>query len=127
MRIAIAATAAVLVAPALAGGAGGKLVFQDTVSSAKATSVTITTQRAASFSVDLRVPTAGRARLYLIGKTAPRGGPLIDTKTYGCEGAAGTWHCKAGYEPLPAGRYTWKIAWAGTPPRAASVGLTVRW
>jgi hypothetical protein len=94
MRSALAVAAAALVVPALATGAGGKVFFQDTVPSGKASSVTITTHRAASFSVLLRVPTAGRAKLYLLGKKAPKGGPLIDTKTYGCEGAAGSFYCE---------------------------------
>jgi hypothetical protein len=62
---------------------------------------------------------------------APKGGPLIDTKTTGegsgCEGAAGSFYCKASYEPLPKGTYRWKIAWVGTPKKPAHVELTVRW
>ena len=110
---------------ALAGG--GKVFFEDTVPSGSSSSVTITTHRPPSFSVLLRAPTAGCAKLYLLGKKAPKGGPLIDTKTYGCEGAAGSFYCKASYEPLPTGRYTWKIAWVGTPKKPAHVELTVRW
>jgi hypothetical protein len=56
---------------------------------------------------------------------APRGGPLIDTKTYACEGAAGSFYCRASYEPLPKGRYRWRIRWLGARP--AHVELTVRW
>ena len=93
--------------------------------------MTITAHRPPSFSVLLRVPTAGRAKLYLLGKRAPKGGPLIDTKTTGegsgCEGAAGSFYCKASYESLPAGTYTWKITWVGTPRKPAHVELTVRW
>jgi hypothetical protein len=111
--------------------AGGKVYFQDRVPSGTSSSVSITTHRAASFSILLRVPTAGRARLYLLGTNAPKGGPLIDTKTTAeggaCEGTAGSWYCKASYEPLPAGRYTWKIAWEGKPKAPAHVELTVRW
>ena len=114
---------------ALAGG--GKVFFEDTVSSGRSSSVTITTHRLPSFSVLLRVQTAGRAKLYLLGKHAPKGGPLIDTKTTGegsgCEGAAGSFYCKASYELLPAGTYTWKIAWVGAPKQPAHVELTVRW
>ncbi len=75
----------------------------------------------------LRVPTAGRAKLFLLGKTAPKPGLLIDTKTFACQGAAGSFFCKASYEPLPKGKYTWKIAWVGTPKKPAHVELTVRW
>jgi len=111
----------------MALAAGGKVTFQDTIPSGKSSSVAITTHHSASFSVLLRVPTAGRAKLFLLGKKAPKGGPLIDTKTFGCQGAAGSFFCKASYEPLPRGTYTWKIAWVGTPKKAAHVELTVRW
>jgi hypothetical protein len=107
--------------------AGGKVAFEDTVPSGKASSVTIQTHKAASFSVRMRVPTAGRAKLFLLGPNAPQGGPLIDTKTFACQGAAGSFICSASYEPLPKGKYTWKIAWVGTPKKAAHVELTVRW
>ena len=87
----------------------------------------VQTHRPASFKVTLRVPTAGRAKLFLLGKTAPKPGLLIDTKTFGCQGAAGSFICQASYEPLPKGKYTWKIAWVGTPKKRAHVELTVRW
>jgi hypothetical protein len=116
---------AVVATTALA--AGGKVFFEDTVPSGRSSSVTITTHRAASFKVLLRVPTAGRAKLYLLGKKAPKGGPLIDTKIYGCEGAAGSFYCRASYEPLLRGTYRWKIAWVGAPKKPAHVELTVRW
>jgi hypothetical protein len=105
--------------------AKGKVFFEDTIPRGKSSSVTITTQRAASFRVVLRAPTQGRAKLFLTGKNAPKGGPLIDTKTYACEGAAGSFYCRASYEPLPKGTYTWRVSWAGTKP--AHVELTVRW
>jgi hypothetical protein len=113
-----------LAAPAVAN-AKGKMFFEDTIPSGKSASVAFTVQKAASFRVVLRVPTQGRAKLFLTGKTAPKGGPLIDTKTYACEGAAGSFYCRASYEPLPKGRYTWRIAWTGQMP--AHVELTVRW
>ena len=88
------------------------------------------TQKAASFRVLLRVPTQGRARLYLLGAKAPKGGPLIDSKPSAysggpCEGAAGSFYCRAAYEPLPRGTYTWRIVWKGQV--TAPVELTVRW
>jgi hypothetical protein len=107
--------------------AGGRVAFQDTVPSGKSSSVTINTHKQASFQVVLRVPTAGRAKLFLVGTKAPKPGLLIDTKTFGCQGAAGSFICQASYEPLPKGKYTWKIAWVGTPKKAAHVELTVRW
>ena len=121
----IGALVAALAAPAFA--AGGKIAFEYTVPSGKSSSVTVQTHKAASFTVRMRVPTAGRAKLFLLGKTAPKGGPLIDTKTFGCQGAAGSFICSTSYEPLPKGKYTWKIAWVGTPKKPAHVELTVRW
>lgn len=115
--------AAAIAVPAAA--AKGRVVLEDTVPAGKSSSVTITTHKRTSFSLVLRVPTQGRAQLFLSGKTAPRGGPLIDTKTYRCEGAAGSFYCRASYEPLPKGTYRWRIRWLG--PRPAHVELTVRW
>jgi len=124
VRVLVAITLAALVVPAVAV-AKGKVFFEDTIPRGKSSAVTITTQRAASFRVVLRVPTQGRAKLFLTGKSAPTGGPLIDTKTYACEGAAGSLYCRASYEPLPKGTYTWRVSWAGKKP--AHVELTVRW
>lgn len=120
----VAVVAAAIVIPATAL-AKGKVFFEDTVPAGRSSSVTVTTHKAAAFRVVLRVPTQGRARLFLTGKSAPKGGPLIDTKTYGCEGAAGSFYCRASYEPLPKGAYTWRIRWLGKKP--AQVELTVRW
>ena len=115
---------------ALASGPA-KVYFEDTVPSGSSSSVTIQTHRAAAFKVLLRVPTAGRAKLFLLGKTAPKGGVLIDTKTYACDGAAGSFYCKGSYEPLPKGTYTWRITWVSMqkhgPKMPAHVELTVRW
>jgi hypothetical protein len=119
--------ALVLVGAARAAGPA-KIYFEDTVPKGGSSSVTITTHRPASFRVLLRVPTAGRAKLFLLGKNAPNGGPLIattNTAPTSCEGAAGSFYCKASYEPLPKGTYTWRISWTGQQP--AHVELTVRW
>jgi hypothetical protein len=105
--------------------AKGKVFFEDTIPAGASSSVTFTVHRPASFRVVLRVPTQGRARLFLSGKTAPSGGPLIDTKTHACEGAAGSFYCRSAFEPLPKGTYTWRVAWTGTMP--AHVELTLRW
>ena len=107
--------------------AGGKMFFEGAVPSGSSSSVTVITHRPPSFRVLLRVPTTGRAKLFLLGKHAPKGGALIDTKTASCDGAAGSFYCKASYEQLPRGTYTWKIAWVGTPKKPAHVELTVRW
>jgi hypothetical protein len=124
-RVAAAASLALVLALPAVAHAKGRIFFEDTIPRGGASSVTITTHEPASFQVVLRVPTQGRAKLFLTGKNAPKGGPLIDTKTYACEGAAGSFYCRAAYEPLPKGSYTWRIAWTGR--RAAHVALTVRW
>ena len=123
----LAATAAsLLVFPAVARARGpGQIFFEDTVPSGTSSYVRFNTHRPASFRILLRVPTEGRARLFLLGKKAPKGGPLVDTKTSSCEGAAGSFFCKASFEPLPKGTYAWRISWVGRQP--AHVELTVRW
>jgi hypothetical protein len=125
--LAVLAGLVALSIPAVTLAAGGKVFFQDKVPSGGSSSVSITPHHAAAFKVLLRVPTAGRAKLYLLGSHAPGGGPLIDTKTFACQGAAGSFFCKASYESLPADKYTWKIAWVGKPKKPAHVELTVRW
>lgn len=126
-RLVLALVVLACTVPAAALAAGGKLYFQDTVPSGSSSSVSVRVHHAAAFKVLLRVPTTGRARLYLTGKYAPKGGALIDTKTFACEGAAGSFYCKASYEALPAGTYTWRIGWAGTPKKPAHVELTLTW
>ena len=126
MLVLVVAVGAAVAIPATAL-AKGKVFFEDTVPSGKSSSVTIQTHRKPSFSVLLRVPTQGRAKLFLLGKTAPKGGPLIDTKTYACEGAAGSFYCKGSYEPLPKGKYTWRVSWVGVAKKPAHVEFTVRW
>jgi len=127
-----AALAAALVPAAAFGATKAKVFFEDSIPSGKSSSVGIVTHRPASFRVLLRVPTAGKARLFLLGKHAPKGGPLIHTSntspnSSGCQGAAGSFYCKASFEPLPRGAYTWRITWAGTPKKPGHVELTVRW
>ena len=138
MRILVALTAAVaavtLPAGALAVGSS-KVFFEDTVPSGGSSSVTIVTHRSAAFRMLLRVPTAGKAKLFLLGKRAPKGGPLIQTSNTSpasaCQGAAGSFYCKASYEPLPKGTYTWRVTWVSVvrqgPKMPAHVELTVRW
>jgi hypothetical protein len=120
--LACVATVAAIGAPAALGA--GRVFFEDTVPAGTSSWVEIRTHKAASFRVVLRVPTQGRAQLFLSGRRAPRGGPLIDTKTSACEGA-GSFFCRASYEPLPKGTYRWRIRWLGRQP--AHVELTVRW
>ena len=130
VRLVVAAFLVALVVPVAASATGpAKVYLEDTVPRAGSSSVTFTTHRPASFRVLLRVPTAGRAKLFLLGKHAPKGGPLIQTSNTApataCEGAAGSFYCRASYEPLPRGTYTWRIRWSG--PQPAHVELTVRW
>ncbi|TML70516.1 MAG: hypothetical protein E6G14_05010 [Actinobacteria bacterium] len=119
---------AVLVVAALALPAvaiAASITYNDTVMKGKPVSVTVTTHHAASFHVLLHVRTVGRTQLFLLGKHAPNGGPVIDTKTYACDGAAGSFYCKAAYEPLPAGTYTWKIVRVSGAKEP--VTLTLKW
>jgi len=122
----LAAVVAAVAVPATAL-AKGKILFADTVPSGRSSSITFDTHQPASFRVVLHVPTQGRAQLFLTGRTAPRGGPLIDTKKSACDGAAGSFYCRGSYERLPAGTYTWRIAWVGVARIPANVELTVRW
>jgi hypothetical protein len=121
----VVAAVAALACPAVAGA--GKIVLQDTMPRVSSTQVSITVRRPAAFKVLMRTSTQGRTRLYLLGKKAPKGGPLIDTKTYACEGAAGSFYCKGSYEALPSGTYTFRVVFGGTTPQPANLELTVRW
>jgi hypothetical protein len=116
---------AILAAAIPVSAVAANVTYNDTAAVGKPVSVTITTHRAASFKVLLHVLTQGRTQLFLTGKHAPKGGPLIDTKTFACDGAAGSFYCRASYEPLPAGTYTWRIVRkTGTKE---PVTLMVRW
>jgi hypothetical protein len=133
----LASALAVGLVPTVADAASGqaKVFFEDSIPSGSSSSVTLVTHRPAAFRVLLRVPTGGKAKLYLLGKHAPKGGPLITTsntsQSGACQGAAGSFICSASYEPLPKGTYTWRITWVSTPfqgpKRPAHVELTVRW
>jgi hypothetical protein len=120
-----ALAAAVSMSSAGSAAPAAKISFADVVQPGKSLSLSLRTHRASSFRVVMRVPTQGRAQLFLSGRNAPRGGPLIDTRTYSCEGAAGSFFCRASYEPLPKGLYRWRVRWLGA--RQANVELTVRW
>ena len=101
-----------------------KLFYEETLSNGASGAVAVTVRAPAAFRVVLRTSTQGRTRLFLSGANAPSGGPLIDTKTYACEGAAGSFSCKASYEALPKGTYTFRVRRDGP---AAHVQLTLRW
>lgn len=128
MRRPTAATALVVSALALAvpgAASAGSVHLEQFVSTGRTVQVSVVVRKAASFSVLLRTRTIGRTQLVLIGKRAPKGGPLLDTATTACEGAAGSYYCKGSFEPLPAGTYTFRVV------RPSGFGthieLTVRW
>jgi hypothetical protein len=122
----IAAVAALAVAPATALAGARTVTLQVPDGTTASFSVTVNPAKAPAFRVLLRTPTSSRARLFLSGTTAPRSKePLIDTRTAGCEGAAGSLYCEASYERLPRGRYTWTVRVRA--PLAGAVTLTVRW
>ena len=130
MKLSAAVLAVTLVAafafPAVAGA--GKIVLTDTMPRFSSTKVSVTVRKAAAFRVLMRTSTQGRTKLFLLGKHAPKGGPLIDTKTYACHGrgrlalsARGTTRrCRAG-------TYTFRVVYAGRTPAKAHLELTVRW
>ena len=124
LRVSLLVLVTCLVAAA-PGHAKGKLFYEDTLPATGAGTVSVTVRASAAFRVVLRTSTQGRTRLYLLGKTALKGGPLIDTKTYACQGAAGSFYCQGSYEPLPKGTYTFRLKRDGAGP--AHVELTVRW
>ena len=125
-RSAAPAVLAGAVALALPGVASaGSVHLEQHVFSGSSVQVTVVVRKPASFSVLLRTRTQGRTQLVLLGKHAPSGGPLIDTATTACEGAAGSFYCSGSYEPLPPGTYTFRVrrpSGGGT-----NIELTVRW
>jgi hypothetical protein len=116
---------AALVIPSAAGA--GKVILQETMPKVSSTEVSVTIRKAAGFRIVMRTSTQGRTRLYLLGKHAPKGGALVDTKTYACGRAGGSFVCQGAYEPLPRGTYTFRVVYAGPTPQPASLELTVRW
>jgi hypothetical protein len=122
--VAVVALAAV-VFPAVAGAA--KVYLEDSMPKVSSTQVTVTVRKPAAFKVLMRTSTQGRTRLFLLGAHAPKGGALIDTKTYACDGTAGSFYCKGSYEALPAGVYTFRVVYVGTTAQPAHLELTVRW
>ena len=123
--IVLFATLALAVAASSSAATPRKLFYEDMLPAHGAGTVSLTVRGPASFRIVMRTSTQGRTRLYLLGKTAPKGGPLIDTKTHACEGAAGSFYCQGSYEPLPRGTYTFRIRRDGAAP--THVQLTVRW
>ena len=118
-----AAAASALTLPGVASA--GSVHLEQFVATGGSVQVSVVVRRSASFSVLLRTRTIGRTKLFLVGAHAPKGGPLIDTATTACDGAAGSWYCKASYEPLPPGTYTFRVA--RPSGFGTHVELTVRW
>ena len=128
MRRPAAVTALVVSALALAvpgAASAGSVHLEQFVSTGGTVQVSVVVRKAASFSVLLRTRTVGRTQLFLIGKRAPKGGPLMDTVTTHCDGAAGSYYCKGSFEPLPPGTYTFRVV--RPSGFGTHVELTVRW
>jgi hypothetical protein len=120
---ALVAASAFLVLPGVA--AAGSVHLEQHVLSGSFVQVSVVVRKPASFSILLRTRTQGRTQLVLLGKNAPRGGPLLDTATTRCDGAAGSFYCSGSYEPLPPGTYTFRVR--RPSGGSTNVELTVRW
>lgn len=124
-KLAVLSAAVLALAVTAVAWAASNVTYNDSVSVGKPVSITVKTYRPTAFKVLLRVQTIGRTQLFLTGKHAPKGGALIDTKTYACDGAAGSYYCKASYDALPAGTYTWRLVRVAGPKEVTT--LTLRW
>jgi hypothetical protein len=128
MRRPAAAAAAAVSALALGlpgAASAGSVHLEQFVTTGKSVQVSVVVRKAASFSVLLRTRTVGRTQLLLVGTHAPKGGPLIDTATTRCDGAAGSFYCKGSFEPLPPGVYTFRVV--RRSGFGTHVELTVGW
>jgi hypothetical protein len=128
MRRPAAAAAAAVSALALGlpgAASAGSVHLEQFVTTGKSVQVSVVVRRAASFSVLLRTRTVGRTQLLLVGTHAPKGGPLLDTATTRCDGAAGSFYCKGSFEPLPPGVYTFRVV--RRSGFGTHVELTVGW
>jgi hypothetical protein len=112
-----------LAVPAVASA--GSVHLEQFVTTGSAVQVSVVVRKSASFSVLLRTRTIGRTQLVLLGKHAPTGGPVIDTATTHCDGAAGSYYCKGSFEPLPPGTYTFRVV--RRSGFGTHVELTVTW
>lgn len=106
---AVAAVASVAALALPAAASAGTVRLEQFVTTGGSVQVSVVVRKPASFSVLLRTRTIGRTQLVLLGKHAPRGGPLLDTATTRCDGAAGSYYCTGSYEPLPPGTYTFRV------------------
>lgn len=112
---------------AVGGASAGTIRYQNVIGPRGTAQVAVKVFRPAAFRILLRTSTHGRTRLYLEGRNAPGGGPLIDTRTYACEGAAGSFYCEGAYEALPRGIYTFRVEYRGDTSENAGIELTIRW
>lgn len=124
---AVAVACAVLGLLVATSASAGNIRYANVIGPQGTVQMSVKVFRPAAFHVLLRTSTHGRTRLYLEGRNAPTGGPLMDTRTSGCEGAAGSFYCEGAYEPLPRGTYTFRVEYRGTTPEKAGIELTVRW
>jgi hypothetical protein len=128
MRRPAAAAAAAVSALALGlpgAASAGSVHLEQFVTTGKSVQVSVVVRKAASFSVLLRTRTVGRTQLLLVGTHAPKGGPVLDTATTRCDGAAGSFYCKGSFEPLPPGVYTFRVV--RRSGFGTHVELTVGW
>jgi len=119
----IAAALVVLALPSQASA--GSITYRDRVPAGEARSVSLAVRSATAFEVVLQVPRTGRTQLFLSGAKAPRGGPLIDTRSYRCPRAGPRRTCRAAYESLPAGTYVFRVR--RVSGETGPVSLTIRW
>ena len=87
---AVAAVASVAALALPAAASAGTVRLEQFVTTGGSVQVSVVVRKPASFSVLLRTRTIGRTQLVLLGKHAPRVGPLLDTATTRCDGAAGS-------------------------------------
>lgn len=120
-------TLAAVSAIAVGSASAGTIHYSNVIGPKGTAQVSVKVFKPAAFRVLLRTSTHGRTKLFLQGPTAPSGGPLIDTKTYACEGAAGSFYCAGSYETLPRGTYTFRVEYRGSTPESAAIELTLRW
>ncbi len=121
--LATLAAALSLAVPTVASA--GSVHLEQFVSTRSSVQVSVVVRRSAGFSVLLRTRTVGRTQLYLLGHKAPTGGPLLDTQTTRCEGAAGSFYCSGSFEKLPPGVYTFRVV--RRSGFSTNIELTVRW
>ena len=121
--LAVLVLAAALAVPAAAGA--GSVHLEQRILTGSNVQVSIVVRTPAAFHVLMRTRTIGRTQLFLLGKKAPKGGPLLDTATMHCDGAAGSYYCSGSYEALPPGAYAFKVVRKSGP--STNIELTVSW